>query len=117
VQVVQATKMQLNTILYHSTGVVIGCGDASIKMYTHAGEFQGQLKLDGPVINLSSSPDRLEVSCYVCTDRRYVLGHLSFYVLLCPVACNLKRATLNALLSSSTRCWRRHPLARYPAST
>lgn len=61
VQVIQATKMQLHAIVYHSGGVVIGCGDASIKLYTLAGEFQGQLKLDGPVISLSASPDRLEV--------------------------------------------------------
>lgn len=61
VQVVQATKMQLNAILYHHTGVIIGCGDASIKMYTHSGDYKGQLKLDGPVVSLSPSPDRLEV--------------------------------------------------------
>lgn len=65
VQVIQATKMQLNAILYHSTGVVIGCGDASIKMYSHSGDFRGELRLDGPVINLSASPDRLEVSLVV----------------------------------------------------
>ena len=32
VQAIQATKMQLNAILYHENGVVIGCGDASIKL-------------------------------------------------------------------------------------
>ena len=53
--------MQLNAILYHSTGIVIACGDASIKLYTHSGDFQGQLKMDGPVVGLSASPDRLEV--------------------------------------------------------
>ena len=64
VQVVQATKMQLNAILYHDTGVVIGCGDSTIKMYTHSGEYKGQLKLDGPVISISPSPDRLEVNIH-----------------------------------------------------
>jgi cilia- and flagella-associated protein 52 len=62
VQVVQATKMTLNCIVYHATGVVIGCGDASIKVYTHAGEYRGQVKLDGSVVSFSLSPDRLEVA-------------------------------------------------------
>jgi WD40 repeat protein len=90
VQVIQATKMQLSAILYHSTGVVIGCGDASIKMYTHAGEFQGQLKLDGPVINLSSSPDRLEV-----TRASFGLCKSQCLFLIYHDECAETRATVN----------------------
>lgn len=58
----QATKMKINAILYYSGGIVLGCGDCSVKVYTLNGDFMGQLLLDGPVISLSQSPDKLEVS-------------------------------------------------------
>lgn len=92
VQVVQATKMTLNAILYHGTGVVIGCGDSSIKMYTHNGDYKGQLKLDGSVITIAPSPDRLEVGviqlrsivctvCYYCAPSLLCVALLT----LCPL--------------------------------
>jgi len=59
-QVVQATKMRLNAILYHEGGVVIGCGDGTVKIYGHGGDFRGEMPLDGPVVSLSASPDRRE---------------------------------------------------------
>lgn len=61
VQAVKATRMSLNAIIALNNSVVIGCGDCSIKVYTLAGELRGELALDGPVIGLSASPDKLEV--------------------------------------------------------
>lgn len=72
VQVVQATKLRLNAILFSSSGggvIVLGCGDATIKIYAINGDYRGQLKLDGSVISLSPSPDKLEViiEIYLCS--------------------------------------------------
>lgn len=57
----QATKMKLNAILVTASGIVIGCGDSSVKLYNTQGDFKGQACLDGSVASLSLSPDQLEV--------------------------------------------------------
>ena len=68
---INATKMSVNCILSFNDGVVIGCGDFTIKVYGSAGDFRGQLQLDGPVIGLSFSPDKLEVLLYVSLLRYF----------------------------------------------
>lgn len=60
-QSISATKMTLNSILSFNDGVVIGCGDCTVKVYGAAADFRSQIVLDGPVVGLSFSPDRLEV--------------------------------------------------------
>ncbi len=59
---VQATKMALHTIMAHQDRVIIGCGDRTIKVYGPNGEFINEVRLDGAVVGLSMSPDKLEVS-------------------------------------------------------
>jgi WD40 repeat protein len=63
-KVVQATKMAIHTIMTHKERVVLGCGDNSLKIYGAQGEFLSELKLDGGVVGLSMSPDKLEVCLY-----------------------------------------------------
>lgn len=58
---IQATRKQLNSIMYYNGGVVIACGDATVKLYNVNAEMYGEVKLDGDVISLSPSADRLEV--------------------------------------------------------
>ena len=57
---INATKMSVNCILFFNEMVVVGCGDFTIKTFSNNGDFRGQLLLDGPVIGLSFSPDKLE---------------------------------------------------------
>lgn len=59
---VSATKMALNTIMTHQDRIVLGCGDKTIKFYGPNGEYLSEMTLDGAVIGLSMSPDKLEVS-------------------------------------------------------
>lgn len=60
-QAVQATKMGLGCILYHSGGIVIGCGDSTVKFFNSQYAFQSEIRMDSPVVSLSFSPDRLEI--------------------------------------------------------
>lgn len=66
-QAVSATRMGLNAIaaLDHG-GVAIGCGDATVKLFAANGDFRAHVQLDGSVVGLSLSPDRLEVRILVC---------------------------------------------------
>ena len=65
IQAVQATKMGLGALLALNSRIVIGCGDSTVKFFDSTYEFQGQVRLDGPVIGLSLSPDHLEVCNYM----------------------------------------------------
>lgn len=65
---IQATKMALHTIVALNDTVMIGCGDKTIKFYNTNGDFINQLELDGGVVGLSLSPDKMEVSyLFFCT--------------------------------------------------
>jgi WD40 repeat protein len=65
VQAVSATRTGLDSILWFEGGVIIGCGDSTIKYFTHANQLCGTTDLDGRVTAMSFSPDRLEV----CVER------------------------------------------------
>lgn len=60
-QAVQATKLGLFSIMaLPDGGVVLGCGDASIKVFDSRLELRRETRMDGCVIALSASPDSLE---------------------------------------------------------
>jgi WD40 repeat protein len=61
VHAVQATKKALNCIVAYNEGVVVGCGDGTIKVFGPAGELKGSLTVDDAVISLSQSPDQVEL--------------------------------------------------------
>jgi len=61
IQTVQATKLGLNSIETIPGGILIGCGDNSVKHFDSNYEYKGQLKCDGIVVGLSLSDDKLEV--------------------------------------------------------
>ena len=61
IQTVQATKLGLNSIETIPGGLLIGCGDNSVKHFDSNYEYMGQLKCDGIVVGLSLSDDKLEV--------------------------------------------------------
>lgn len=61
VHAVQATKKALNSIIAYNGGVVIGCGDATVKIFGPVGELKGSLKLDEAVVSLSQSPEKVEL--------------------------------------------------------
>lgn len=60
-QVIQATKMGLYSLLTHSNGVIAGCGDSTVKFFDSTGRFSRETKLDGAVLGLSFSSDRREL--------------------------------------------------------
>ena len=60
-QAIQATKMGLLALLTYQDGVIIGCGDNTIKFFDINQEYKGQIQLDAPVTSLSLSNDRLEI--------------------------------------------------------
>ena len=61
IQTVQATKLGLNSIETIPGGILIGCGDSTIKQFNSSFELSGQLKCDGIVLGMSVSEDKLEV--------------------------------------------------------
>ncbi len=77
VQAVQATNTGLDSLLAYDRGVIIGCGDQTIKYFDSSFAYVGFTKLDGRVNSLSFSPDKLEVwipsvvvdSCLSCCCR------------------------------------------------
>eukprot|EP01038_Epipyxis_sp_PR26KG_P004495 gene4495-6351_t len=79
---IQATKMSLNCILYHPRGIVIGCGDRSVKLYSVQGDLLGQVQLDGAVIGLSFSPDRVEVLATTSFGTIYRLNLNTFQFII-----------------------------------
>jgi WD40 repeat protein len=62
-QAVSATRTGLDSILWYEGGIIIGCGDNTIKYFSHANQLVGSTDLDGRVTAMSFSPDKLEV-CY-----------------------------------------------------
>ena len=60
-QAVTATKTGVDCILTYNAGVIIGCGDSTIKYFNESNVLVGTTQLDGRVISLSFSSDRLEV--------------------------------------------------------
>jgi hypothetical protein len=56
VEAIQATKKKVTCIAAHNRGVVIGCGDATIKVYNEAKELVGQVK--------SGALGNVDVGCY-----------------------------------------------------
>lgn len=62
VQTIQATRMAVSSIAIGlDAGVVIGCGDTSLKFFDRDAVFNGEIRLDSPVISLSSSKDLREI--------------------------------------------------------
>jgi WD40 repeat protein len=60
-KVVSATRMSIDTLLITDDGkVILGCGDKTIKIYGPNCDFLKETKLDGGIIGLSMSPDKLE---------------------------------------------------------
>lgn len=58
---VQATKLGLTSILgSNDGGVLVGCGDCTIKIFDRNFEYEGQIELDGIVVGLCGSADGLE---------------------------------------------------------
>lgn len=60
VQAVQATKQDVKTIIKYNEGVVVGCGDNSVKVFSPDGNLSGTIMLDAAVIGLSPSLDSME---------------------------------------------------------
>jgi cilia- and flagella-associated protein 52 len=60
-QTVQATKLGLNAIVTIEDGILVGCGDKTIKRFDRNYELKAQIKCDGIIIGLSLSEDGLEV--------------------------------------------------------
>lgn len=60
-QAIQATKMGVTAIISNDKVVIVGCGDATIKMFDTSAEFLGQVEVDAPVASLSFSRDHVEV--------------------------------------------------------
>jgi WD40 repeat protein len=58
---VPATRMALQSIMTHRDRIIIGCGDKTIKVYNINGDFLQETRLDGAVVGLSMSSDKLEV--------------------------------------------------------
>lgn len=58
---VAATRAGIGALLSFEGGVIIGCGDATIKFFDGSNTFIGFTKLDAAVNSLSFSPDKLEV--------------------------------------------------------
>ena len=62
VQAVQATKLGLLSIAaLPDGGVVLGCGDCTLKVFDASYTLRREATLDGSVLGLSPSPDRIEV--------------------------------------------------------
>ena len=58
---VQATKLGLTSVLARNDGgVLVGCGDSSIKIFDSNLDYEGEIKLDGIVVGLCGSADGLE---------------------------------------------------------
>jgi WD40 repeat protein len=58
---VQATKRGLTSILASNDGgVLVGCGDSTIKTFDKNFEYTGQIELDGNVVGLCRSADGME---------------------------------------------------------
>ena len=64
VKVVQVGKLCVNAILSYEYGIIVGGGEGAIKCYDNEQLLQGQVYLDGAVIALSFSPDKLEVRIF-----------------------------------------------------
>eukprot|EP00981_Chlorochromonas_danica_P015335 scaffold11736_cov159-Ochromonas_danica.AAC.1 len=58
---INATKMSLYSLVMHQGKLFIGCGDKSIKIYSLQGDFIQQIAMDGAVLGLCLSPDKLEL--------------------------------------------------------
>lgn len=61
VSAITATKMALHSILIVGNKVYIGCGDRTIKVFSMQGTILTTIAMDGAVIALSLSPDKLEL--------------------------------------------------------
>jgi len=61
VQTIQATRMAVSSIVGLDAGIVIGCGDSTLKFFDRDAVFSGEVKLDAPVISLCASKDTREM--------------------------------------------------------
>jgi cilia- and flagella-associated protein 52 len=61
IQTVQATKLGLDAIVAAPVGIIVGCGDKTVKVFDNTFEFQGEIVFDGIVDGLSMSPDSMEI--------------------------------------------------------
>jgi WD40 repeat protein len=74
IQTVQATKLGLNSLETIPGGILVGCGDCSIKCFDTNYEFKGQVKCDGTVIAISLSEDKLEALATTSVGTVYRLN-------------------------------------------
>ena len=58
---VSATRLGLGAVLCSDRGILVGGGDSSIKLFDDSQRLQSQVQLDGSVVAMSFSPDKLEV--------------------------------------------------------
>eukprot|EP01041_Mallomonas_annulata_P006524 gene6524-13197_t len=58
---IPATNLGLGSILAFEKGIILGGGDSSIKFFDHNQRMRSQVRVDGAVIAMSFSPDKLEV--------------------------------------------------------
>jgi cilia- and flagella-associated protein 52 len=61
IKLIQSAKMGLLSMLVDNVGVIIGCGDNTIRFYDDSGRCSRDIKLDGAILGMSYSPDRREV--------------------------------------------------------
>lgn len=61
IKATQATRMAIHSIVYNKDRILLGCGDKTIKIYNMNGDYLSQIVLDGGVVGMSLSVDKLEV--------------------------------------------------------
>lgn len=83
IKTIQASKMGITAIVAYDDGIIVGCGDSTIKKFGSTFQFLGQVQLDGGVIGLSFSPDKLEIlaSTNYGTVVRMNLSTLKFMII------------------------------------
>lgn len=85
VHAVQATKLGLRAILAlpGGRGILLGCGDDSVKLFDSCFELKKQVKMDGAVLGLDLSADGLEVLAMTTkgTVNRVNLATLEYFSL------------------------------------
>lgn len=60
-RIIQSTNMGIFSLLSDIHGVIVGCGDNTIKFFNDSGSCYRDIKLDGSIIGMSFSPDRREL--------------------------------------------------------
>lgn len=130
IQAVVATKMGLDSILAYDQGVIIGCGDSTIKYLDGQSMVIGQTRLDGRVVSMSFSPDRLEVIVFPPSILPLAfiyppIGSSVLFLRVCRMrytciysaCCQLSPITVDVLIFCLVfSCWQPPRMARSPES-